>query len=86
MGLAGYYQNFIENFSRITFPMTALQKKASKFVWTAKCEKSFQTLKKFLMIAPMLRIVDLDGDFIVCMDVRKEGLGGVPMKNDCAIY
>ena len=32
LGLAGYYQKFIENFSRIAIPMTALQKKASKLL------------------------------------------------------
>ena len=44
LGLAGYYRNFIENFLRITFPMTALQKKENKFLWTDKCEESFQKL------------------------------------------
>ena len=45
LGLARYYQNFIENFSRISFPMTALQNKANKFLWTNKCEESSQKLK-----------------------------------------
>ena len=77
LGLAGYYRKFIKNFSRIFFPMTALQKKLSKFLWSAKCEESFQKLKHLLMIALVLRIVDPDGDFIVCKDASKEGLGGV---------
>ena len=38
------------------------------------------------MTAPVLRIVDPDGDFIVCMDARKEGLGGVLLQNDHTIY
>ena len=38
------------------------------------------------MTAPALRIVDPDGDFIVCMDARKEGIGGVLLQNDHAIY
>ena len=62
---------------RIAFPLTALQKKASKFLWTAKCKESFQKLKQIFMTASMLRIADLDGDFVVCMDAIKEGLGGV---------
>ena len=53
-------------------PMTALLKKASKFLWTAKCEEIFQNLKQLLMIAPMLQIADPDGDFVVCMDERKD--------------
>ena len=41
LGIGRYYQNFIENFARIACPMTALQKKASKFIWNTKCEESF---------------------------------------------
>ena len=38
------------------------------------------------MTTPVLRIVDPDGDFIVCMDASKEGIGGVLLQNDHAIY
>ena len=53
-GLAEYYRNFIEKFLRIAWPMTTLQKKANKFLWTAKCEESFQNLKQLLMTALVL--------------------------------
>ena len=56
LGLGRYYRNFIENFSRIACPMTALQKEENKFIWTDKCEESFQKLKKLLVIAPVLHI------------------------------
>ena len=77
LGLVGYYQNFIENFSRIACTMTTLKKKENKFLWMTKCEESFQKLKQLLMIAPILRIADLDGDFVFCIDANKEELRGV---------
>jgi hypothetical protein len=46
LGLAGYYQRFIEGFSKISKPMTELLKKDRKFKWTPICEASFQELKK----------------------------------------
>ena len=49
LGLAGYYQKFIEKFSRISCPMTTFQKKTSKFLWNTKCEEIFQKLKQLLM-------------------------------------
>ena len=36
MGLAGYYRRFVEIFSKIAGPITELQKKNKKFVWTEK--------------------------------------------------
>ena len=74
LGLVGYYQNFIENFSRIACPMTALKKKASKFIWMTNCEESFHKLKNIFPTAPILWIVDTDVDFIVFTNTNKEGL------------
>ena len=65
--------------------MTALQKKENKFMWTNKCEESFQKLKQLLMIMPVLHIADPDEDFVVCVDASNEGLGGVLLQNDHAI-
>jgi hypothetical protein len=48
MGLAGYYRWFVEGFSKIANPITELQKKKKKFVWTEKCAKSFWRLKELL--------------------------------------
>ena len=71
LGLAGYYRKFIENFSRISYAMTAIQKKENKFLWTTKCEESFQKIKQIFSTAPILRIADPGGYFIVCTNVRK---------------
>jgi hypothetical protein len=45
MGIIGYYQRFIEGFSKIAYPITSLQKKGIKFNWTEKCQESFNKLK-----------------------------------------
>ena len=42
LGLAGYYRRFVEGFSSIASPLTALTQKKAKFVWSEACEKSFQ--------------------------------------------
>ncbi|GKC54042.1 putative reverse transcriptase domain-containing protein [Tanacetum coccineum] len=43
LGLAGYYQRFIEGFSKIAKPMTKLTQKKVKFVW-GDIKKRFQML------------------------------------------
>jgi hypothetical protein len=81
MGLLGYYRRFIEGFSKIAHPITSLQKKGVNFQWTLDCEKSFQHLKKLSTSAPIIRIFYPNGDFIVCINACKEGLGGVLNQN-----
>ncbi|GKF05190.1 putative reverse transcriptase domain-containing protein [Tanacetum coccineum] len=56
LGLAGYYQRFIEGFSKIAKPMTKLTQKKVKFVWGDKQEVAFQLLKKKLCSAPILAL------------------------------
>jgi hypothetical protein len=41
LGLAGYYQRFIEEFSKITKPMTEFLEKDKKFKWMPACEAIF---------------------------------------------
>ena len=62
-------------------PITSLQKKGVKFDLTSKCEDNFQKHKEMLTIAPMLKIVDPKGNFVVCTDACKQGIGGLLMQD-----
>ena len=75
MGLAGYYWRFIEGFSKVSHAITSLQKKGMKFEWTLRCEESFQQLKSLLTGAPVLKVADLEKNFVVCTDACRQGLG-----------
>ncbi|GJS30196.1 putative reverse transcriptase domain-containing protein [Tanacetum coccineum] len=46
LGLAGYYRQFIEGFSKIARPMMKLTQKSVKFEWGEKAEAAFQLLKQ----------------------------------------
>jgi hypothetical protein len=81
IGLDGYYRRFIVGFSKISHPITSLQKKGTKFEWTLKCENNFNLLKELLTSAPVLNIVNPNESFVVCTYTCKEGLGGVLMQN-----
>ena len=54
LGLVGYYMRFIEDFYRLTAPMTRLNRKEAKFMWDDSCERAFQELKRRLTSAPIL--------------------------------
>jgi hypothetical protein len=45
LGLAGYYRRFIKGFSKLAKPMIVLLEKNAKFVWSDKCQASFEELK-----------------------------------------
>jgi hypothetical protein len=47
--LTGYYQRFIEGFSKIAKPMISLLEKGREFKWTHECQESFNQLKFRLM-------------------------------------
>ncbi|GJY38420.1 putative reverse transcriptase domain-containing protein [Tanacetum coccineum] len=53
LGIAGYYRQFIEGFSKIAKPMTKLTQKNMKFDWSEKAEAAFQLLKEKLCSAPI---------------------------------
>jgi hypothetical protein len=72
--MAGYYRHFIKGFSSIARPMTELLKKENKFVWTPKCEESFQVIKKKLTTAPVLTLPDIHQSFIILCDASRQGL------------
>jgi hypothetical protein len=77
MGLDGYYRRFIVVFSKISYPITSLQKKGTQFELTPKCEENFSLLKELLTSEPVLKIADPNESFVVCTYACKEGLGGV---------
>ena len=81
MGLAGYYRRFVEGFLKIANPIIEMQKKKNKFVWTEKCAEAFRRLKELLMTLPILKVPNMDVDFLVCTDASKEGLGRVLMQD-----
>jgi hypothetical protein len=68
LGMAGYYRRFIKGFSSIARHMTELLKKDNKFVWTPKCEESFQIIKKKLTIALVLTLPDIHQNFVIFLE------------------
>ncbi|GJT67708.1 putative reverse transcriptase domain-containing protein [Tanacetum coccineum] len=72
-GLAGYYQRFIENFSKIAKPLTLLTQKNKKYEWGDKQEEAFCILKDKLCNAPVLALPYGPDDFVVYCDASNQG-------------
>nr|GFA73220.1 putative reverse transcriptase domain-containing protein [Tanacetum cinerariifolium] len=85
LGLAGYYQRFIEGFSKITKLITKLTQKKIKFEWGDKQEAAFQLLKQKLCSAAILALPEGSEDFVAYCDASIKGLGTVLMQRDKVI-
>jgi len=79
LGLASYYRKFIPHFAAIALPLTDMTKKLepSTVVWSDAAETAFQTLKERLTSSPILRLPDLEADFVLRTDASDAGLGAV---------
>ncbi|GFW42666.1 retrovirus-related Pol polyprotein from transposon 297 [Trichonephila clavipes] len=74
LGLAGYYQKYINLFSVIAAPLTdALKGRAKKgeITWTTECENAFRELKGKLIDKPVLYAPNFEREFIVQTQVEK---------------
>ncbi|GJS94785.1 putative reverse transcriptase domain-containing protein [Tanacetum coccineum] len=85
LGLAGYYQLFIEGSSKIAKPMTKLTQKSVKFNWGEKEETAFQILKQKLCSAPILALPEGSENFVVYCDASHNGLGAMLMQKEKVI-
>jgi hypothetical protein len=85
LGLAGYYRQFIPNFSKIAKPIAKLSEKDAKFKWSTQCEETFLTLKKLLTTAPILAQSDIKKPFNIYCDASGTGIGGILMQDDRVI-
>ena len=79
LGLTGYYRKFIPNYASVACPLTDLTKKSAPNcpVWTNQCEEAFQTLKRLLCSAPVLKGPDFNKHFILQTDASERGIGAV---------
>ncbi|GFU68699.1 retrovirus-related Pol polyprotein from transposon 297 [Trichonephila clavipes] len=71
LGIAGYYQKYINLFSLIAAPLTdALKGRAKKgeIKWTTECENAFRELKGKLIDKPVLYAPNFEREFIVQTD------------------
>lgn len=82
IGLAQYYQQYINNFASIALPLTALLGEGTRFTWDDDQELAFTNLKDAVSKAPVLRIFDPDLPTAVETDASGFALGAVLFQTD----
>ena len=77
LGLAGYYRQYISDFSTVAKPLSRLTSKETEWEWTPECEEAFEMLKRRLMEAPVLGYPDPALPYILDTDASAVGVGAV---------
>lgn len=77
VAFANYYRRFVDNFAKITQPLTKLTRKRAKFIWSTEQEEAFQSLRNALTSAPILKYPDFSREFTLVVDASQFACGGV---------
>jgi hypothetical protein len=59
LGFTNFYRRFIQDFSKITAPLTKLTQKDTQYEWTDAAQSAFEQLKKAMISQPILHYFDL---------------------------
>nr|GFB08239.1 putative reverse transcriptase domain-containing protein [Tanacetum cinerariifolium] len=82
LGLASYYQRFIEGFYLISNLLNKLTKKDKKYEWGKEEEEALKMLKKKLCSAPILALPEGMKDFMVYCGASLKGYGAMLMRRE----
>ena len=77
LGFAGYYRRFIQDFTKIAWPLHKLTEHKALFRWTPECQSAFDRLKQHLVTSPVLAYPDYSKPFILDTDASDTGIGAV---------
>lgn len=84
LGIAGYYQHYIPNYSDIASPLTDALRKAEPMsvCWDDRKEGAFRALQQALMSKPILRAPNYERPFVIQCDASDRGMGAVLCQRD----
>ena len=77
VAFCNYFRRFVKGFSIVAAPLTKLTKKDIPWAWEAEQENAFNTLKRLLTTAPILRLPEIGKPFILESDFSKQGMGWI---------
>ena len=76
IGMIQFCSKFVDHLNVILAPLYELLKTKSKFVWSAECQRSFDSLKRIMVSPPVLYSPTTKDRFILETDASDVGLGG----------
>ena len=77
LGFANFYRQFIQGFTQIVIPLTAITRKDELWSWTPHCQKAFYMLKQRFTSAPILPHFDATLPSIIETYVSDYAVGAI---------
>lgn len=81
LGKINYERKYVQNITEILDPLHNLLRKNTKFIWSDKCQETFDKIKKILCSKPVLAIFNPNSQIFMYTDASIKGLGAV-LKQD----
>jgi len=82
LGFANFYHRFIENFTKVSKPLSDLTKKDCTWNWGIEQQNTFEMLKKAFTMASALRIPNDEDFFKLSTDASDFATGAVLSQKD----
>ena len=82
LGLANYMSKFLNKLADISDPLNQLTHKHKEFQWTSAHDEAFETIKKAVTEAPILKYCNSSEETILQCDALSIGLGEVVMQDE----
>ncbi len=82
LGMCGFYSKFIRGYSDLSESLHKISGKKSEFLWSAQCQKSYESLRDALCEAPVLAYPNFSKPFRMYSDASGVALGSVLVQMD----
>jgi hypothetical protein len=85
-GKDNFMHRFTVNYANMTKGFMRLLKKDTPFIWDERAQESFDTLKKSLVSAPLLKSPDYSRDYFLYISASEETIGMVLVQEDYELH
>jgi hypothetical protein len=82
LGFCNFYRQFVQNYSKLAWPLFDLTRKGEPFIWTERHERAFMGLQTALTSSPVLLLPDYIRPFTLYTDTSDYATSAILEQDD----